>query len=133
MHILLITPASSLAAKIKQLLLNKGVTTTCIDPLLTQPLDLELLTQHLSTHPIVAKMERDGIGVIMNNLRLQKGIREGEILGGKAPDMWVQFGSNIQLMQELGLNAELIAERLLQEFFAHDDRPIPQREEEAVV
>lgn len=133
MHILLIAPESPLATKIKHILLTKGVATTCINPLFTKPLDLELFTQYLSTHRIVAKMEIDGIGMIMNNLRLQNGIREAEILGEKTPDMWVQFGSNIQLMRELGLNAELIAARMLQEFFAHDDRPIPKREEKAVV
>ena len=31
--------------------------------------------------------------------------------------MWVQFGSNTELMRELGLDAESIAKRILQEFF----------------
>jgi hypothetical protein len=47
--------------------------------------------------------------------------------------MWVQFGSNTELMRELGLDAESIARRILQEFFVDDYRPVPQRKETAVV
>jgi hypothetical protein len=47
--------------------------------------------------------------------------------------MWVQFGSNTELMRELGLDAESIARRILQEFFKNDHRPLSKREEKAIV
>ena len=47
------------------------------------------------------------------------------------PDTWVQFGSNSELMRELGLDAESIAERLLQEF--HDHRTLSERKEKALL
>jgi 1-deoxy-D-xylulose-5-phosphate synthase len=71
--------------------------------------------------------------MIINNFLVQNGIREAEVLNFGVPDMWVQFGSNTELMRELGLDAESIAQRILQEFFADDDRPLSKREEKAIV
>lgn len=125
------------AMKVREILFRRGITATIVDPVFIKPLDFELFTHLLSTHPFVATIEEHskngGLGLIINNFLIQNGIREAEVLNFGVPDMWVQFGSNTELMQELGLDAESIAARILQEFFVDDYRPLSQREEKAIV
>jgi 1-deoxy-D-xylulose-5-phosphate synthase len=125
------------ALKVRELLFSKGIEATIVDPVFLKPLDLELFTHLLSTHRFVATIEEHalngGMGMIINNFLIQNGIREAEVLNFGVPDMWVQFGSNTELMRELGLDAESIAQRILREFFVDDYRPISEREEKAIV
>ena len=71
--------------------------------------------------------------MILNNFLVQNGIQEAPVLNFGLPDVWVQFGSNTELMRELGLDADSIAERILLEFFTDDHRPLSKREEKAIV
>lgn len=125
------------ALKVRDLLLSQGISATVADPVFVKPLDFDLFSHLLSTHRFVATIEEHalngGMGMIINNFMIQNGIREAEVLNFGIPDMWVQFGSNIELMRELGLDAESIARRILQEFFVDDYRPLPQREEKTFV
>ena len=125
------------ALKVRDLLSTHGINATVADPVFVKPLDLDLFSHLLSTHRFVATIEehalQGGMGMIINNFMIQNGIREAEVLNFGIPDMWVQFGSNIELMRELGLDAESIARRILQEFFVDDYSPLPQREEKAIV
>lgn len=125
------------ALKVRELLLSKGIRATVVDPVFLKPLDFDLFTELLSTHRFVATIEehalQGGLGMIINNFLVQNSIREAEVLNFGVPDMWVQFGSNTELMRELGLDAESIAQRLLQEFFVDDHRPLSEREEKTIV
>lgn len=125
------------ALKVREMLLTKGISATVVDPVFVKPLDVDLLTSLLSTHRYVATIEEHslngGMGMIINNFLIQNSIREAAVLNIGVPDMWVQFGSNSELMRELGLDAESIARRILQEFFVDDYRPIPERKEKAIV
>jgi 1-deoxy-D-xylulose-5-phosphate synthase len=128
-----IGPTQRTALQVKKILNSKAITTTITDPLLLNPRDFEFFVQLLATHRLVATFVHDCIGMIINNLLIQNSIREAQTLNFSVPDMWVQFGSNSELMRELGLDAESIAQRILQEFFVHDYRPLPKRKEKAVV
>lgn len=112
------------ALKVRELLLAEGISATVVDPVFIKPLDLDLFSHLLSTHRFVATIEEHalngGMGMIINNFLVQNGIREAEVLNFGVPDMWVQFGSNTELMRELGLDAESITQRILQEFFVDD-------------
>ncbi|PIS02987.1 MAG: 1-deoxy-D-xylulose-5-phosphate synthase [Chlamydiae bacterium CG10_big_fil_rev_8_21_14_0_10_42_34] len=125
------------ALKVREILFKKGISATIVDPVFVKPLDIDLFSELLSTHRFVATIEEHalngGMGMIINNFMIQNGIREAEVLNFGVPDMWVQFGSNIELMQELGLDAESIARRILQEFFESDYSPLPERTEKAIV
>ncbi len=125
------------ALKVRELLLVKGIEATVVDPIFIKPLDFELFAHLLSTHRFVATIEEHalsgGFGMIINNFLVQNRIRLPEVLNLGVPDVWVQFGSNTELMRELGLDAESIAKRVLEEFFDDDDRPISKREETALV
>ncbi|HSX10157.1 MAG TPA: transketolase C-terminal domain-containing protein [Chlamydiales bacterium] len=121
------------ADKVGKILCSKGITTTIITPHLTDPNDFNLFTQLLSTNRFVATFVGGSMGMMINNFMIQKSIREAQSLHFTVPDMWVQFGSNTELMRELGLDAESIARRILQEFFVDDYRSVPKRKEKAVV
>lgn len=125
------------ALQVRELLLPKGISATVVDPVFIKPLDVDLLTGLLSTHRYVVTIEEHalngGMGMICNNFFVQNSMQEAEVLNIGVPDMWVQFGSNKELMKELGLDAESIAQRILQEFFIDGYRPIPERKERAMV
>lgn len=126
------------ALKVRELLQQKGIEATVVDPIFVKPLDAELLSDLLTTHRFAATIEEHaingGLGMIFNHFLVQNGHRETEVVNFGIPDTWVQFGSNSELMRELGLDAESIAARLLQEFFFHeDDRSFSQRKEKAIL
>jgi len=125
------------ALKVRKLLLTRDIAATIVDPVFIKPLDFNLFSELLSTHRYVATIEEHalngGMGMIINNFMVQNGIRQAEVLNFGVPDMWVQFGSNTELMQELGLDAESIANRILQEFFGNDYCPVSERAENAIV
>lgn len=118
------------ALKVRELLTQKGISATVVDPVFVKPLDIDLLADLLSTHRYVATIEEHalngGLGMIINNFLVQNSIREAQVLNFGVPDMWVQFGSNSELMREIGLDAQSIAERILREFFVDDYRPLPE-------
>lgn len=118
--------------RVYRLLSAKGIKATIVSPTFVKPLDFEFFSHLLSTHRFVAAID-NGMKLIINNFLIQNSIRKAEFLKLSVPDMWVQFGSNTGLMRELGLDAELIARRILQEFFVDDYRPISERKEKAVV
>lgn len=135
--LLLITRSSAkqAALKVQQLLHSKGITATIVTPSFIQPLDFELFSQQLSTHRFVATLEEQptSMGMMINNFLIQNSIQAAENLHFCIPDMWVQFGSNTELMRESGMDAESITRRILQELFADDYRFISKREQKAFV
>lgn len=121
------------ALKARELLLDRGIEATVVDPVFVKPFDTALLTELLGSHRFAVTIEEHslngGIGMIFNNFLVQNGLREVEVINIGVPDMWVQFGSNKELMRELGLDAESIAERIWQEFgfeLTNDHRTISQ-------
>ena len=129
------------ALKVKSLLAEKGIDATVVDPVFVKPLDTALLTELLTTHRFAVTIEEHalngGMGMIFNNFLIQNGHRDVEVLNIGVPDMWVQFGSNKELMRELGLDAESVAERIWQEFgfeLTNDNyRTLSQRTEKTIV
>ncbi len=108
------------AWQVRELLLQKGIDATIVDPIFLKPLDADLLTHLLASHKYVATIEEHalngGMGMIFNHFLVQNGIRNVEVINFGIRDQWVQFGSNTDLMRELGLDAGSIASRILAEF-----------------
>ncbi|HEX2582875.1 MAG TPA: 1-deoxy-D-xylulose-5-phosphate synthase [Chlamydiales bacterium] len=128
------------ALKVRELLFDRGIEATLVDPVFVKPLDTPLLTELLSTHRFAVTIEEHalngGLGLIFNNFLVQTGLRDVEVLNIGVPDVWVQFGSNKELMRELGLDAESIAERIWQEFgfeLTNDHCTISQRTVKTIV
>ena len=76
------------------------------------------MTIQIHSQAVIATINGNmvNIGMIFNHFLIQNGHRDIEVVNIGVPDTWVQFGSNSELMRELGLDAESIAARLLQEF-----------------
>jgi 1-deoxy-D-xylulose-5-phosphate synthase len=125
------------ALKVRDLLQSKGIVATVVDPVFVKPLDTDTLTKLLATHRFAATIEEHalngGLGMIFNHFLIQNGHRDVEVVNIGIPDAWVQFGSNSELMQELGLDAESIATRLVQEFSFHDHSALSERKEKALL
>jgi 1-deoxy-D-xylulose-5-phosphate synthase len=128
------------ALKVRELLFDRGIEATIVDPVFVKPLDTPLLTELLSTHRFAVTIEEHalngGLGLIFNNFLVQTGLQDVEVLNIGVPDLWVQFGSNKELMRELGLDAESVAERIWQEFgfeLIDGNRTISQRTVKTIV
>ena len=121
------------AFQVRELLREKGIEAAILDPVFIKPLDADLLCELLPQYRFAATLEEHslsgGLGMIINDFLIRNQLRDLEMLNFAVPDIWVQFGSNQSLMRELGLDAESIATRILQEF--HDHRPLPKRTEAA--
>jgi 1-deoxy-D-xylulose-5-phosphate synthase len=112
----------SLAAlKVRELLLKNGIEATVIDPVFVKPLDSELLCKLLVDHSLVVTMEEHsvmvGLGAILNHFLMSQGYQHVQVMNVGVPETFVEQGSHGELMNEMGLTPEKIAERILRHFF----------------
>jgi 1-deoxy-D-xylulose-5-phosphate synthase len=110
---------ASTALRVRELLLLAGIEATVVDPIFVKPLDAELFNSLLSTHQLAVTIEEHavnaGLGMIFNSFLMQNGWKEVEVLNFGVPDIFVQFGSHQEMIKEIGLDAESIASRILQD------------------
>lgn len=108
------------ALEIKNLLVEKNVNPTILDPIFIKPLDSELLLELLSTHSYVVTIEEhsraSGLGSILNSFILQNSFNNIKVLNFGVPETFVQFGSYQELMKEIGLDSSSITKKILDEF-----------------
>jgi 1-deoxy-D-xylulose-5-phosphate synthase len=114
--------------------MQAGLEATVVDPIFVKPLDTELFNSILPDHSLVVTIEEHavnaGLGMIFNSFLMQNGWKETDVLNFGVPDRFLQFGSTQELLKEIGLDPETIAQRILQE---HADRPLSKRKEKALV
>jgi 1-deoxy-D-xylulose-5-phosphate synthase len=93
------------------------VNSTVVDPVFIKPIDTELFNRLLSTHDLVVTIEEhavdSGFGMIFNSFLLHNKWKGVDVINIGIPDRWIQFGSHQELMKEIGLDAESIADRIL--------------------
>lgn len=125
------------ALEVQKLLGEKGIDAAVIDPIFIKPLDKELLLERIPRYPLIATIEehslQGGLGMILSHFIVQNLPKSPRVLHFGIPDKWVQFGSNRELMQELGLDAISIAKRIIEEFPRDDHSTVSQREKAAIV
>ncbi len=111
---------NQVAMRVREILQENGLSPTIIDPIFVKPLDSELLYRVLSDHKVVVTMEehslQGGLGMIINSFLMSNGLNHLQVINFGIPDTYVEQGSHKELMQQLGLDAESIAKRLLKEF-----------------
>ncbi len=122
------------ALRVREILMQAGLEATVVDPIFVKPLDTELFNHLLPHYSLVVTIEEHavnaGLGMIFNSFLMQNGWKEIDVLNFGVPDRFVQFGSTKELLREIGLDPETIAQRILQE---HADRPLSKRKEKALV
>ncbi|MDE3055492.1 MAG: 1-deoxy-D-xylulose-5-phosphate synthase [Verrucomicrobiota bacterium] len=108
------------ALQVREKLLALGLEATVVDPVFVKPLDSDLFESLLLTHRFVVTIEEHalngGFGMIFNHFLAGKRIQGIKTLNFGIPDLWVQFGSNGELMQELELTPDAIAKKIVDEF-----------------
>ena len=109
-----------IAEQVRELLQPYGITATVFDPIFVKPLDSEALLQLLSTHSRVVTMEDHsamcGLGAILNHFLMMHGYSQIQTLNIGIPEAFIEQGTHAQLHRELGLTADKIAQRIVQQF-----------------
>ena len=123
------------ALRVRELLQAVSLDATVVDPIFLKPLDEELFLRLLATHSLIVTIEEHavnaGLGMIFNSFLMQNDWKEGAVLNFGVPDRFLQFGSHKELIREIGLDAESIAFRIIQEHYDHC--ALPSREKKALL
>lgn len=104
------------AWQVRELLLEQGIDATVVNGRFAAPLDLDCVRELAQTHELLVTMEENvrsgGMGEHVAAALLEEGI-EISLLRAAIPDQFVEHGSVEQLKKVLGLDAESIAEQIL--------------------
>lgn len=108
------------ALQVGELLKEKGIRPTIMDPIFIKPLDSELLCRLLMNHQKIVTLEEhsvvSGMGAIINNFLLSHGYSHIQVLNIGIPETFIEQGSHSELSKEIGLTAPQIAQRILLQF-----------------
>lgn len=115
------------ALKVRELLLLHGIEATVIDPIFVKPLDQDLFCDVLSSHPFVVTLEEHalngGLGMIFNSFLVRNKFTHVQVLNLGIPDTFLEQGSHKEIVEEIGLSPEAIAQQILQEFSLQESSP----------
>lgn len=116
------------ALKLRELLLPSGIQATVMDPVFIKPLDSELLCKLLASHSKIVTIEEhsvvSGMGSIINNFLISHGYSNVQVLNYGVPEMFLDQGSHADLLNEIGLTPEKIANNIMLEFDFSNARKI---------
>lgn len=108
------------ALQIRDLLLQKGISSTVLDPVFVKPLDTDLLCDLLLTHQKVVTIEEhsliSGFGSIINHFLMSQGYHQIQTLNFGIPEAFIEQGSYLQLIDELGLTPQKIFQQIVRHF-----------------
>lgn len=108
------------AFQVRELLAEEGISAAILDPVFVKPLDSDLFRDLLSRHQRIVTIEEhsvvSGMGSIINNFLVREGFTQVKVLNCGIPELFVEQGSNNELLDELGLSAEKICTRILNHF-----------------
>lgn len=111
---------NSTALQVRQLLVQKGLNATVMDPIFIKPLDTELICRLLVTHTRIVTIEEHslacGMGSIINHFLMSQGFSNVQVLNFGIPETFLDQGSHADLINEIGLTPEKIAHRITQQF-----------------
>ncbi len=101
------------ALQVRELLEHNGIEATVLDPVFIKPLDTELLCELLVSHQLVVTIEdhslQTGLGSVINNFLMSHGYSNTQVINFGIPEAFVQQGTHAELLDELGLTPEKIA------------------------
>ena len=120
---------NDIALRTRELLKEKQINATVLDPIFVKPLDSELLYQLLLTHQKIVTLEEhsvvSGMGSIINNFLIKQGFTHVQVLNLGIPEMFVEHGSHSEIMNDLGLTPEKIMQRIVSHFDFTPEVPLP--------
>jgi 1-deoxy-D-xylulose-5-phosphate synthase len=99
---------------------EQQITPTVIDPIFIKPIDADMLYKILSTHQYIVTIEEHaltvGLGSIVNNFIVRNGFNNVLVANFGIPEVFVDHGSNAELLKEHGLSADKILEKCVDIF-----------------
>lgn len=108
------------ALKVRDILKKQGIDATVLDPVFVKPLDSELICNLLVTHNKIVTIEEHsavcGLGAILNNFLMSQGYSNVQMLNLGIPETFLEHGNTNDILDEIGLNPEKIAQRILSRF-----------------
>lgn len=110
-----------IALKTRDLLCLEGLEATVVDPIFIKPLDEALFEKLLLKHTKIVTLEehslQGGLGNTIQSWLFERGLhKQVELLSLGIPDKFVQQGSHKELLEELGLTAECVANKIYETF-----------------
>ena len=106
-----------LAFEVCSLLEENGIYATVVDPIFVKPLDRALLYSLLKHHKTFVTIEEHsvtcGLSSCINSFLAETETNDIQILNFGIPDEFIEHGSYEELMSEIGLTKEIIANRIL--------------------
>ncbi|MEC7839430.1 MAG: 1-deoxy-D-xylulose-5-phosphate synthase [Chlamydiota bacterium] len=109
------------ALELRDKLTEKGIIATVLDPIFVKPLDTDMLDKLLLTHNKIVTIEEhsvvSGMGAIINNFLISKGYSDVQVVNCGIPEIFLEQGKHSELLDEIGLTAEKICERVDRELF----------------
>lgn len=111
---------NQIAKEAHALLAAMGIEATLLDPVFVKPLDADLLFRLLSTHQKIVTIEEHsvvaGMGAIVNHFLMRNGFSNVSVLNLGIPETFVEHGSHLELLSELGLTPEKIVKQITHHF-----------------
>ncbi|MFC2049171.1 1-deoxy-D-xylulose-5-phosphate synthase [Chlamydiota bacterium] len=108
------------ALKLREMLLDKGISSMVVDPIFVKPLDTDLFGKLLLTHTRIVTLEehslKGGLGSEMNDFLLSHDFGHVQALNFGIPEAFIEQGSYHELLNELGLTPEKMVLRILAHF-----------------
>lgn len=123
---------SSTALKVREILMENDIQATVMDPVFVKPLDSELICKMLLTHQKIVTIEEhsvvSGMGAILNHFLMSQGYSNVQVLNLGIPETFIEQGNNSDLLNEIGLSPEKIAQRINLHFAYHTRETLTQHE-----
>lgn len=108
------------ALKVREILMDNGIQATVMDPVFVKPLDSELICKLLVSHKRIVTIEEhslvSGMGSIINNFLMTNGYQNIQVINFGIPEAFLDQGNNADIIEEIGLTPEKIANRILKQF-----------------
>lgn len=108
------------ALAVREILKDVGISATVLDPVFVKPLDSELLCDLLSSHSRLVTIEEhsvvSGLGSIINHFLMTNGYSHIQVLNFGIPETFLNHGTHLDLIREIGLTPDQIAAKVIQQF-----------------
>lgn len=108
------------ALKLREHLLEKGISAMVVDPIFIKPLDTDLFGKLFLTHNRIVTLEehslKGGLGTEINDFLLSHDFGHVQALNFGIPEAFIEHGSYADLLNDLGLTPEKMLLRILAHF-----------------
>jgi len=108
------------ALKVRDLLLQKGISASVMDPIFVKPLDTDLLGKLLLQHTRIITIEehslKGGFGAEINNFLMVQGFTHVQMLNFGIPEAFYDQASFNDYYEEMGMTPEKIVQRAMTSF-----------------